>query len=88
MAKITERELIDIVIVWVKQNTPKRGTNGLEINENTDLLGTGVLDSIGLVELILYIESQAGCPFDLTDADPKEFSMVKGLCRIAMAGHP
>ena len=82
MSNASESELIDIVIAWVNQNKQK-GKDTVEITENTDLFASGVLDSVALVDLIVYLESHAGCAIDLTDADPTEFSVVKGLCRIA-----
>jgi acyl carrier protein len=78
----SESNLIDIVIAWVNQNKLK-GKDTFEVTENTDLFASGVLDSLGFVDLIVYLESHAGCTIDLTDADPTEFSVVKGLCQIA-----
>jgi acyl carrier protein len=89
VTKPSESELIDLVIDWVKQNTLRKGTAGaVEITKDTDLFANGVLDSFGLVDLIVHIESKAGCTVDLTDADPNEFSVVKGLCRIASKHKP
>jgi len=34
--------------------------------------------------LILYIESMDGYRIDLSDADPNEFAVIRGLCRIAL----
>jgi acyl carrier protein len=82
VSNLSESELIDIVIAWVNQNKQK-GKDTVEITENTDLFASGVLDSFGIVELIVYLESHTGCTMDLTAADPAEFSVVKGLCRIA-----
>ena len=85
MSSITEQKLIDLVIEWVKQN--QRGAASsceIEISDDTDLLSSGLLDSFAFVELILYVESIDGCRVDLTDADPSEFTVIKGLCRIAL----
>lgn len=79
-----EIELIDLVVHWVKKNMQPNGNRRVEVNANTDLMESGVLDSIGFVELIVFMESQIGCPIDLTDVDPSEFTTVNGLCRIAL----
>ena len=82
MNGLSESHLIKLVIEWVKENNPKRRTEAIEINENTDLFKSGAIDSFGLVDLIVYIE--IGCVVELADTDPGEFSVVRGLCRIAL----
>lgn len=86
MNGLSESHLIKLVIEWVKENNPKRRTEVIEINQNTDLFKSGVIDSFGLVDLIVYIESEIGCVVELADTDPEEFSVVRGLCRIALKG--
>jgi len=81
---LSESHLIHLVIDWVKENSPKRRTMTIEIDENTDLFQSGLIDSFGLVDLIVHIESETGCTMELADTDPAEFSVVSGLCRIAM----
>jgi len=83
---LNESHLIKLVIEWVKENDPKRRAEALEINEDTDLFKSGAIDSFGLVDLIVYIESETGCVVKLADTDPGEFSVVRGLCRIALNG--
>ena len=83
MNRQSEKKLVDLVINWVRVNGR---TNGFaeEITGDTNLLESGLLDSLGFVELILFIENQSGWQVDLTDVDPAEFSVVKGLCGIAL----
>ncbi len=71
MSTLTERELIELVVGWVRQNGLKSDLAGLEVSADTDLMSSGLLDSF----------------MDLTDAEPSEFSVVKGLCRIALKDH-
>jgi len=87
MTTASENQLIDLVTGWVLRNTPKTGINGLEINAETDLIATGLLDSFALVDLIVFIESQTGCSVDFSNADPSEFCIVKGLCRLTLNNH-
>ncbi len=81
---MSEAQLVDLVITWVRGNhRPGNSRNG-EISADTDLIAGGLLDSFGFIDLILFIESQSGCKIDLTDVDPSEFCVVKGLCRITL----
>jgi len=84
---LSESQLLDLVMDWVRSN--KRSGNGAtEITADTDLIGEGLLDSFGFVDLIVYVESLDGYKINLAEADPTEFTVVKGLCRMALKnGH-
>jgi len=81
---MSETQLVDLVINWVRGNhRPGNSRNG-GISADTDLIASGLLDSFGFIDLIVFIESQSGCKIELTDVDPSEFCVVKGLCRITL----
>ncbi len=81
---VTEDHLIGVALDWVKHNTrDKEATNGI-IKKDTDLLATGVLDSIGFIDLISFLEHEADCQIDLSDMDPDDFTTVHGLCCTAL----
>ena len=48
---------------------------------DTDLIATGVLDSLALVELLLQIETQHGIRVSLEQLDFEDFRSVAGLAR-------
>lgn len=79
---MSQEQLQQLVIEWINAN--KRTSNHVEITGDTELLGTGILDSFGFLDLIVHIESKAALQIDLADADPSEFSMVRGLCNLAL----
>ena len=79
-----ETEVVDLIIKWVKKNTQVNGNGHVKLTGCTDLLESGLLDSIGFVELIVFMEMQMGYNIDLTDVDPSEFTTVNGLSRIAL----
>jgi acyl carrier protein len=81
---ISEAELTERVVEWIRQNGQTTDSSGREIAPDTDLLASGLLDSLGFIDLIAFIEEQDGCRVDLTDVDPDDFSRVKGLCRLAL----
>jgi acyl carrier protein len=53
------------------------------IEPNTDLLAAGILDSMGLIDLLNFMEMECGYRIDLLDADPAQLSTVMGLCELA-----
>jgi acyl carrier protein len=81
---LTEAELVQRVIQWVSQNRVSGSAENVPITPGTNLLAAGLIDSLGFVDLITYIESHEGCQVDLIDADPSEFAIVEGLCRLAL----
>ena len=87
MNTVAEKELIDLVVGWVKQNG-LNGSNHAEISESTNLLESGLLDSFAFVDLVLFIENCTQKRIDLTDVAPEEFTVVKSLCHLAIEnGH-
>ena len=80
----TQPELAELLINWVRENKLKNGSANLEITPETNLLERGILDSLGFVELILFLESESGLRVDLFEANPAEFTKIGGLCRIAV----
>ena len=80
----SESEVVDLIVNWVRKNTQRNDNGQVEITEDTNLMESGLLDSIGFVGLIVFVERQMGCNVDLIDVDPGEFSTVKGLARVAL----
>jgi acyl carrier protein len=78
---MSQEQLQQAVIQWIQAN--KRTSND-EISADTELLGTGILDSFSFLDLIMHIESTTGLQIDLADADPSDFAVVRGLCNLAL----
>ncbi|HEX7122465.1 MAG TPA: acyl carrier protein [Gemmatimonadaceae bacterium] len=83
MSAITEQQLRTLVTAWVRSNSRAPDAKSQRIGDDTDLLATGLLDSLGFVELLAYVEQTTGSAVDLSDADPSEFTTVQGFCRFA-----
>jgi acyl carrier protein len=58
-------EHIERVVEWVQQ---RQGTGDTVVGPDTDLLATGILDSMGLVALFFLIETMGGAPIDPSEA--------------------
>jgi acyl carrier protein len=84
MDLMAESDLTDLVIEWVRNYSKNARSEERAITTETDLIGTGLLDSYGMIDLLLFVETHVGCKIDLTDVDPTEFSVVGGVCRIAL----
>jgi acyl carrier protein len=84
MTAMQEQEMRALVKTWVRSNSRSPEAKGGSIGDDTDLLATGLLDSLGFVELLAYVEQTTGRQVDLSNADPSEFTTVQGFCRFAL----
>ncbi len=82
---MTEAELMASLKDWVRQHSRLPEAKRREIADDTDLLASGLLDSLGFVELLVWAEERTGHTMDLEDADPEAFTRVNGFCRLALA---
>ncbi len=82
----TNDELARLAVDWIhRNNSGTEATNG-EIDRSTNLLDGGVLDSIGFLDLIGYLEQESGGQIELLDAELDEIATVDGL--IHFVSHP
>jgi acyl carrier protein len=79
---MTREQVLQLLVDWITAN--KRTSQDVPISPDTELLASGILDSFGFLDLIVYIESKTGLQVDLADADPSEFAIVRGLCQLAL----
>jgi acyl carrier protein len=74
-----ERELIDWVTDW------NEGDLSAPLDVDTDLVMTGLLDSMGLVGLIVFLESKTAARFDFEKFDPSVHVSVRTLVAYCQA---
>ena len=79
---MTQDQFLELLNNWIRTN--KHLPDGQRISADTELLGSGLLDSFDFLDLIVHIESKTGRKIDLAVADPSEFSVVRGLCNLAL----
>lgn len=69
-----EKSLVGWVVDWIEEGD-------IDIDPDTDLLEAGLVDSMGLVGLVTFLEEQTGAEFDFATFDPGEGASVRGLVR-------
>ena len=74
---MTQDQFLAILNNWIRSN--KQTSDGQQLSMDTELFGSGLLDSFDFLDLIVHIEGQTGQKIDLAMADPNEFSVVRGL---------
>lgn len=81
MKVVRQDELASLITGWIAKDGRNPNSNNINFTEDTDLLASGLLDSMGFIELLLYVESITGEKMDLSDLDPSDFTSVSGLSR-------
>ena len=81
MGAIGEEDLIRRAKEWIRQQNEHACLATVEVTEDIDLLSSGVLDSMGFIELMLFLETVIGEKIDLSDVDPDDFTTIRGLAQ-------
>jgi acyl carrier protein len=77
---MTQDQFVTLVGNWIQKNKHEN----VRVTPDTELLGSGLLDSFDFLDLIVYIEGETGGKVDLAVADPAEFAVVRGLMRLTL----
>ncbi len=68
---------LQLLSEFFKQHAPAAGSNA--VTEDTALLGTGLLDSLAVIQLMLYLGTQFGIEIEDDDFTPENLSTVDSL---------
>jgi len=79
-----ENALVASVLKWIREHKLPGNGDAADITEDIDLITNGLLDSMGLIDLLLFVEEETGRSIDLKVVEPKDICVVKNLCRIAL----
>ena len=83
-----EEQLIELAVNWIATSFPNTVANSIDISAGTDLLQEGILDSLGLVDLLAFLEKTTGHEIDLLELDEDSLGTLHGLCCAAIASDP
>lgn len=71
-------DLRDRLIAFLKEQGIPVGESDAKADQS--LIRSGVLDSLALFHLVLWVEREAGRPYDVTAVDlPREWDTVSGI---------
>jgi acyl carrier protein len=60
----------------------------LPLADETPLLDSGILDSLGLLRLVVFLEERFGITMDDADLLPENFASVNSICAYLRARQP
>ena len=68
---------------FVRNFVARRARRSLrDVDEDLDLFATGLLDSLGLLELVSAIEQRFGVAIDFADLDLDQFSRISDFAAL------
>ncbi len=76
---IEQSQLRSFIIERLEEYAKARGMTLPTIEDATDLLGEGLIDSMGFVELISAVEGRFGCEVDFGQFCSDNFTTLGGL---------
>ena len=85
MTGTREADVRAIVIDLVTPRLERAGKSAAELEDSTELLQSGLIDSFEFLDLITEIEQRAGVEIDLAALDGDDFTTVGGLVRYVLA---
>jgi acyl carrier protein len=74
-----------LVLAELKAKMPDRAAAIEALKLDQDLLGSGVVDSYGLIELCLALEAHTGAMIDIAELEPQQFGSVAALFEVVRA---
>jgi acyl carrier protein len=66
---------------FVARKSEGRRDSAGDLSDDCDLLLSGLIDSLGLLELVIALGNHFGSELDLEDLDPEEMTIVGPLSR-------
>lgn len=78
MPGVSQMELVPWIMGWVRTHSLEPESVS-QLTDETDVLAAGMLDSLAFIQLLAALEQELGTPVDLSEADPSEFTTVRGL---------
>jgi acyl carrier protein len=81
MSSSSGESVRSLILAQLEQPIAEMGLKPAAITDDFDLLTSGVIDSLGIVELISAIEQQLGIAIDLTELDPEDLTTLGPLSR-------
>lgn len=62
--------------------------NDIVIDDNFNLVESGLYDSIGLLEFLISVQEELGVDVDISDLDPEEFTIHGNLVNLLLQHTP
>jgi acyl carrier protein len=81
MSAVSPGDVRIFLTSFIQKRLASQGQDPLnELADDCDLLLSGVIDSLGLLELVTAVNEHYGREIDFEDLDPEQMTIVGPLC--------
>jgi len=77
----TEADVRSFVLAELETSLREAGMDVATLSDDTDLFAEGVIDSLGVVELIAVVSDRYGIGDEWDDYDPDDLLVLGAFCR-------
>jgi acyl carrier protein len=81
MSYVSAEQVRSFLLARLESPLAAKGLTPRNVPDNFDLLVEGVIDSLGVVELISAVQEQFGIAIDFEDLDAEDLTITGPLCR-------
>lgn len=81
MSRVSAEQVRSLIVSRLHTSIVEAGFDPDALDDDFDMLTAGVIDSLGLVELVAAIEREFAMTLDLADLDPESLTMLGPLSR-------
>jgi acyl carrier protein len=71
-----------LVLAELMAKMPAKAVAIQALKLDEDLLGSGIVDSYGLIELCLALEAHTGTTIDIAELEPQQFGSIAALFEV------
>jgi acyl carrier protein len=76
MTKVTAREVKDFLLKHFAQSFEAVGVTDSDVPDSFDLMLEGVIDSLGVVEMVSAVEEHFGISLQMDGIDPEDLTRI------------
>ncbi len=77
----TEDDVRAFILAHLETRLTEVGVDGTKLSDESDLFAEGVVDSLGVVEVIAAVSDRYGIEDDWDDYDPNDLLVIGAFCR-------
>jgi len=85
MTEVSVKAVRDLLLAHLEEPLAALGLKSTDVPDDFDLLTEGVIDSLGIVQMIAALDAHFGVAIDLEEFDPEQLTVIGPLCRYVAA---
>jgi acyl carrier protein len=78
---ISAGEIRSLILARLNDRLKQRGVEPKDVSDDVDLLAEGIIDSMGILELIMAIEEHFGIKVDFEGLQPEQLTVIGSFSR-------